>query len=442
MLTVELAHNLPGDPNCKHCGGLGYLRPDVELGHPDFGKLEVCICRRRNIADSVRERLFSLSHLDELKDLTFESFQPRGRKGLSEYQANSLEIAFNSARYFAQNLNGWLILQGNYGCGKTHLAAAVANYAVGMGVPTLFLTVPDLLDTLRFSYDSQDTTFEQRFDEIRTATLLILDDFGTQNATGWAQEKLFQIINYRYINRLATVVTTNLSLEEIEERIRSRLADPELVTRSRIVSSDYRRPVSDMGYPKLSSLDLYGNHTFANFSLRENEGLEPRHIKSLKDALNIAQAFADKPHGWLIFTGDYGSGKTHLAAAIANYLVELSEPPIFIMVPDLLDELRKTFDGKSLVSFAHRFDEIRTASILILDDLATHSLSPWARDKLFQIINYRSLAELPTVITVSVDAASSLDVRIDSRLHDQKLCKRIGITAPAYLGTKRSSRKK
>ena len=112
------------------------------------------------------------------------------------------------------------------------------------------------------------------------------------------------------------------------------------------------------------------------------------------------------------------------------------------MVPDLLDELRKTFDGKSLVSFAHRFDEIRTASILILDDLATHSLSPWARDKLFQIINYRSLAELPTVITVSVDAASSLDVRIDSRLHDQKLCKRIGITAPAYLGTKRSSRKK
>ena len=278
MLTVELAHNLPGDPNCKHCGGLGYLRSDVELGHPDFGKLEVCICRRRNIADSVRERLFSLSHLDELKDLTFESFQPRGRKGLSEYQANSLEIAFNSARYFAQNLNGWLILQGNYGCGKTHLAAAVANYAVGMGVPTLFLTVPDLLDTLRFSYDSQDTTFEQRFDEIRTATLLILDDFGTQNATGWAQEKLFQIINYRYINRLATVVTTNLSLEEIEERIRSRLADPELVTRSRIVSSDYRRPVSDMGYPKLSSLDLYGNHTFANFSLRENEGLEPRHI--------------------------------------------------------------------------------------------------------------------------------------------------------------------
>jgi DNA replication protein DnaC len=442
LLTVELDHDLPGDPNCKYCGGLGYLRADVEPGHPDFGKLEACICRRRNIADSVRERLFSLSHLDELKGLTFESFQPHGRKGLGEFQANSLEIAFNSARHYAQNLNGWLILQGDYGCGKTHLAAAIANYAVSMGVPTLFLTVPDLLDTLRFSYDSLDTTFEQRFDDIRNAALLILDDFGTQNATGWAQEKLFQIINYRYINRLATVVTTNLSLEEIEERIRSRLADPELVTRSRIVASDFRRPIADMGHPKLSSLDLYGKHTFANFSLREDEGLELRHIKSLKDALNAAKAFADKPRGWLIFTGDYGSGKTHLAAAIANNLAGLSEPPLFIMIPDLLDELRKTFDGKSLVSFAHRFDEIRTASLLILDDLATHSLTPWARDKLFQIINYRLLAELPTVITISVDAASDLDVRIDSRLHDQKLCKRIGITAPAYFGTKRSTRKK
>ena len=58
-------------------------------------------------------------------------------------------------------------------------------------------------------------------------SLLVLDDFGTQNATGWAQEKLFQIVNYRYINKLSTVVTTNLALDEIEARIRSRLADPE-----------------------------------------------------------------------------------------------------------------------------------------------------------------------------------------------------------------------
>ena len=52
---------------------------------------------------------------------------------------------------------------------------------------TIFLTVPDLLDWLRYSYDSSDTTFEQRFEEIRNVRLLVLDDLGTQNATAWAQ---------------------------------------------------------------------------------------------------------------------------------------------------------------------------------------------------------------------------------------------------------------
>ena len=85
------------------------------------------------------------------------------------------------------------------------------------------------LDSLRFAYADPETTFEQRFEEIRNADLLILDDFGTQNATAWAQEKLFQIINYRYINKLPTVITTNLMLDEIEGRIRSRLQDDEFV---------------------------------------------------------------------------------------------------------------------------------------------------------------------------------------------------------------------
>jgi DNA replication protein DnaC len=119
------------------------LRLDVEVGHPDFGKLEICVCRRANITDAVRERLFALSHLDELKELTFESFKPRGRKGLGEMQSTSLEMAYNHAHHYAQNLKGWLLLQGGYGCGKTHLGGD-RELCGGMGVPTLFLTVPDL----------------------------------------------------------------------------------------------------------------------------------------------------------------------------------------------------------------------------------------------------------------------------------------------------------
>jgi DNA replication protein DnaC len=427
-------HDLPGDPNCPHCHGVGYLRADVPVGHPDFGRLEICVCRRANVTQAVRERLFAISHLDELQDLTFESFKPRGHKGLGEMQASSLERAFNQAQNYAGSLNGWLLLMGGYGCGKTHLAAAVANYAVGMGVPTLFLTVPDLLDTLRFAYNDEDTTFEQRFEEIRNARLLVLDDFGTQNATGWAQEKLFQIINYRYINKLPTVVTTNLLLDEIEARIRSRLADPELVTQTRIVAPDFRRPVDDAGHPELSSLDLLPSRTFESFSLRQGEELPAPAARSLKEAYETAQSYAQKPRGWLVLTGDFASGKTHLAAAIANHRAQLGDPPLFVMVPDLLDHLRATFSPNSSATFDRRFDEIRTAPLLVLDDLGTQSMTPWVREKLYQLFNYRTNAELPTVITIAADALEDLDARIRSRLLDTRLCRIIGITAPAFHG--------
>jgi DNA replication protein DnaC len=426
-----------GDPNCPLCGGLGYLRQDLPLGHPDFGKAIICDCRRQSVTDQVRSRLFSISRLDELRDLTFESFKPHGRKGMGGMQVQSLEWAFNHSQQYASSLKGWLLLQGAYGSGKTHLAAAIANFAVQMGVPTLFLTVPDLLDTLRFAYDSVDTTFEERFEQIRNAQLLVLDDFGTQNATGWAQEKLFQIINFRYINKLPLVITTNLSLDEIEARIRSRLKDPELVTTVRISAPDYRRPMDDMGASELSSLDLLSNRTFESFVVRTNEDLHPEELKSLEKALKESQAFAKKPQGWLVLTGPYGCGKTHLAAAIANYRAGLGDPPLFVMVPDLLDHLRAAFTPNSGTSYDRRFEEVRIAPLLVLDDLGSQSATPWAREKLYQLLNYRYNRELPTVITVAVVVLKDVDIRILTRLQDERICNSVSITAPAFVGQKK-----
>jgi len=448
--NTETSHprneGLPGDPDCPFCGGLGFLRRDVPLGHPDFGKIEICPCRHQDISQQVRQRLFALSQLDELCHLTFENFDPRGRVGLWPQQANSLEQAYNHARQFAQSMNGWLLFQGGYGCGKTHLAAAIANFAVSMGVPTLFITVPDLLDSLRFSYQSTESTFEERFEEIRRAPLLIMDDFGTQNATAWAQEKLFQILNYRYINQLPLVVTTNLSLDEIEGRIRSRLEDPELVSIVRILAPDFRRPAGDIGHHELSSLGLLHDRTFASFEPRDREGLASEDLKSLERALLAAQEFAESPRGWLVFTGTYGCGKTHLAAAIANQRADLGNPPLFIVVPDLLDHLRATFNPSSPISLDRRFEEVRTTSLLVLDDLGTQSTTPWVREKLYQLFNYRYSAELPTVITTA-DTLDEIDPRLRSRMLDRHICSIYAITVSSYRGAppnepKRSTRKR
>jgi DNA replication protein DnaC len=422
---------MPGDPNCPICHGIGYLRRDLPIDHPDFGKIVPCSCRSEEITQSARARLFRMSSLDALKDLRFDNFEKRGRVGLGKVQADSLENAYNQALHFAQNHQGWLLMVGRYGCGKTHLAAAIANQAIEAGVKTLFLTVPDLLDWLRYAYAGVDMSFEERFEEIREIELLILDDFGTQNATAWAQEKIFQIMNHRYINQLPTVVTSNVLISDFEGRIRSRLQDPNLVTVVKILAPDYRNPTDDTGHPELSTLILHSRQTFGNFSLRKNEKLPTENVRDLKNAFEIAREFAETPKGWLVFTGPYGCGKTHLAAAIGNYQAGIGFPPLMVSIPDLLDHLRATFSPNSTVSLDRRFEEIKNARLLILDDLGTQSATPWAKEKLYQLFNYRYNAELPTVITTS-STPDELDPRLYSRMQDERLCTVIVIPVPPY----------
>ncbi len=416
------------------------MRYDVPIGDPRFGRLEACVCRAADIAEGARTRLFELSRLDRLSHLTFENFEARGNKNakfMTPQDVHSLEAAKETAENFARTPQGWLLIEGGYGCGKTHLAAAIANFAVNMGTPTLFITVPDLLDTLRFAFSDPETTFEARFEEVRGADLLVLDDFGTQNATGWAQEKLFQIINFRYINKLPTVITTNLMLDEIESRIRSRLQDEEFVRRVQITAPDFRRP-TETSNPGISMLSLpeMKAMTFKNFETREDEiGKEAvtttttekqdrfgnrvkdkeimrvkvtqEDVKTLRNAVNAAVTFAEEPEGWLVLLGGSFCGKTHLAAAIGNYRIDLGGQALLVEVADLLDYMRQTFRPTSDVSFDRRFNEIKTTPMLILDDLKESGTSSvWAEDKLYQILNHRYYAHLPTVITSTLKPES------------------------------------
>lgn len=383
-----------------------------------------------------RDALFEFSNLGSLRDLTFDNFKPQGRVGLAPQQAASLQQAYNSARHFAETRQGWLLLTGTYGSGKTHLAAAIANETLNKGVSTLFLTVPDLLDWLRFSFSSDSSSsFEERFSEIRSVPILILDDFGTQSSTAWAQEKLFQIINHRYISQLPTVITSNYRFNDFEGRIRSRLTDPEIVTRVDILAPDFRNPTDEVGHPELSSLNLHNKQTIESFNLRTNDpGMLTEDKASLKRALDIAKAFAENPHGWLVLQGPYGCGKTHLAAAIGNHQAALGAPPLFVGVPDLLDYLRAAFAPNSNQSLDRRFDEIRSTRLLILDDLDTQSATPWAREKIYQLFNYRYVAELPTVITTARTPAE-LDQRLFSRLSDTRLCHIVVMHAPPFTGS-------
>jgi DNA replication protein DnaC len=416
---------------CPICGGVGYVRRDLPVDHPNFGRLELCDCQKANAQRDSLQRLFDLSNLGAFSGMTFDAFQLSGH-GDNRKPNRTLEAAFNTARNYARHLNGWLLLMGGYGTGKTHLAAAVANEVVNAGVQTLFLTVPDLLDWLRGSYASSETTYESRFDEIRNIKFLVLDDLGTQNTTPWAREKLFQIINYRYTHRLPTLLTTNLSLEQIDDRVSSRLRDRELVITIQIDMPDFRNPLAGNTSSPISTLSKISDHrTFKKFSVRKKEKLPPQDQKSLDQAFYAAQQFADNPQGWLVFMGTYGTGKTHLAAAIGHYQAAMGNEPVFTVVPDLLDHLRATFSPSSTVSYDSVFNQLRSAQLLILDDLGTQTATPWAREKLFQILNYRYETRLPTVITTSA-TLDEIDPRLRSRMMDERVCKVYKVVVPPY----------
>ncbi len=415
---------------CPICKGMGYVRADVPVGHPDFGKLVPCTCRLAELAQRRVAALRTLSDLEILARMTFETFVSEGH-GLPPDKQDNLRWAYEEARTFAEKPEGWLVLKGGYGCGKTHLVAAIANSCVERGQPVLLITIPDLLDHLRAAFaPSSPADYDTRFEEVRTAPILILDDLGTESSTPWAQEKLFQIINYRYNARLPTVITTNHELEEITLRLRSRLVDPDLTRIVTILAPDYRRAGMSPDQSDLSSLSLHAHQIFENFDPRKGE-LPREEEENLKRAFDIARSFAEEPRDWLVFTGTYGCGKTHLAAAIANYRVAQSHAALFVVVPDLLDYLRDTFNPQSTVTFYKQFVEVRRAPLLILDDLGTESATPWAREKLYQLFDYRYNARLPTVITTA-KWTEEVDPRLATRMLDVSHCTPAPITAPAY----------
>lgn len=146
------------------------------------------------------------------------------------------------------------------------------------------------------------------------------------------------------------------------------------------------------------------------------------HREGATRALNAAKSFVDEcqqnPHGLgILFTGPVGSGKTYLAASIANELMEAQLQVLFLVVPDLLDELRASY--KSEVNEMDLLDTARTIPILILDDLGAHNYTDWTRNRLYSIINYRMNELLPTVITsnLSLDEMEDyIGVRTTSRI--------------------------
>ncbi len=397
------------------------------MDHPRFGKAEPCECVLDEAEDVRRTRLERLSNLGALTRFTFDTLSPLGRHGDNPW----CERATAVARDFAASPAGWLVLSGPSGSGKTHIAAAIANDRIARGEPALFMVVSDLLDHLRASYEAavDELDYDAMFDQVRNAPLLILDDIDAVSPTPWANEKLHQVVNHRYNAQLPTVFTCAVRPSALDRRLATRLADDSVSTIVLLEGGGQAtyRQVGGMTRERLAEMQ------FRDFDLR-GAGLQPEERESLEAAFRASQAYADHPDRWFTLQGVNGCGKTHLAAAIANKVLTNGGEVFFAVVPDLLDHLRASFAPTKDVGYDELFEQVRNAPLLVLDDLGAQASSPWAQEKLYQIVNYRTVSALPTVVTTDqqLDQLSGAHPRIVARIADPHAGSVIAILSPHY----------
>lgn len=228
-------------PDCDVCGDTHFIRREVAVDHPDFGKAFDCPkCTRRRLADSIRRSMPTF-----VRDATFAATdlrKPGSPRALtSERDGLRWRAAVTSADRLARNESTypWLVLESKAkGTGKTHLAACFVNERLahdGLAVPE-WVGAVDLLDRIRRGYG--DGTADEVREHYKTTSCLVLDDLGAEMGTADEKTNLYRVLNYRYEERLETVITTNGDISDA--RLASRLEDALLVMRCGLEIASYR----------------------------------------------------------------------------------------------------------------------------------------------------------------------------------------------------------
>ena len=374
-----------------------------------------CQCQERVWGVKHTDRIRQYSDLGPLERLTFDTVELGTRDTFSE--PSSFREAYHAAQRFVTDQQGWLVICGPSGTGKTHLAAAVGNALVESDQPVRYVSVPDLLDHLRSAFDPAiGAQYDDVFLQAIEAPTLILDDLGAQSSTAWADEKLDQIFTHRYNRRLPTLVTTGMRFEELGDRLRTRLGDPYFSTVVHIKAGSGTPDIRDSGLEARLSEAM----TFDTFTTKGAAGASAAQRRSLSEAHAAAKVFAEHPSGWLYLAGPTGVGKTHLAAAIVGESIAQGRDVLFRFVPDLLDDHRRSYGPAGGKSFDHAFSQVRDVDILILDDLGAEASTAWAEEKLYQLIVHRHDSMMPTVFTsrTALETIGDSETRITSRYSD------------------------
>lgn len=226
-ITTETSHREGLFMVCNKCGEP--KQTTVELTGRKYVVRKACRCEKLKIEEELRTeqekkhqeailRLRSESMMDEIsKGHTFRTFQATTENVRNKTICEKYAKEFDRMR----KMNQGLLMLGNPGTGKTFAASCIANYLIAQERRVIMTSFVKLISMIQ---NGSGGTEEDLIEKLNRAELLIIDDLGAERGTDYAIERVYNIIDSRYRSKKPLILTTNLTLTEMQETKDVRLA--------------------------------------------------------------------------------------------------------------------------------------------------------------------------------------------------------------------------
>ncbi len=214
----------PCEPDCSICGGSGWLRPNLPVGHPEFGKL--LMCPNGTLLRLPNAERYGLTP-DEAHTLDWSDVLDRGNI-LKAVQAIQLALA----RQY-----GWVYLWGDFGQGKTLALKIAVAYTLRNRRFAAYVRMASVVENLRAAFDAQDPSIEaeRRLEWWTDLPVLAIDEVDRLRQTAYAAEQQFLLLDRRYEQALRQRAVTLLAANIPPDQLPGYLADRVLDGRFAIV---------------------------------------------------------------------------------------------------------------------------------------------------------------------------------------------------------------